>query len=287
MRESLKLKKRNAFFIAIDSDGCVFDTMEVKHKECFCPVTIKHFNLQAVSRYARDAWEFVNLYSQLRGTNRFPALLAVLDLMRDRAEVQHRQISIPKLTVLREWVNAESKLGNPALRVAAESSAELSDILKWSEDVNAAVNDMVSGVPPFPNVHASLRKAAGYADMMVASSTPNQALRREWGEHGLTDYVQVIAGQETGSKTEQLTLAAAGQYPPESMLMIGDAFGDYKAARNVGACFFPIVPGHEEASWERFLNEALDRFVSGRFRGPYENARISEFRAVLPEHPDW
>ena len=26
--------------VGIDSDGCAFDTMEVKHKECFIPNTI-------------------------------------------------------------------------------------------------------------------------------------------------------------------------------------------------------------------------------------------------------
>ena len=51
------------FLVCIDSDGCVFDTMEIKHKECFCPAYIEHFGLQAVSNYARDAWDFANLYS--------------------------------------------------------------------------------------------------------------------------------------------------------------------------------------------------------------------------------
>ena len=33
------------YLVCIDSDGCVFDTMEIKHKECFCPPYIKHFGL--------------------------------------------------------------------------------------------------------------------------------------------------------------------------------------------------------------------------------------------------
>ena len=61
------LKPAKEFFIGIDSDGCVFDTMEIKHKECFAPMFIKHFDLQAVSKYAREVWEFVNLYSKTRG----------------------------------------------------------------------------------------------------------------------------------------------------------------------------------------------------------------------------
>lgn len=287
MVTTLRIEKTKDFFIAIDSDGCVFDTMEVKHKECFCPVTIRHFGLQAASRYAREAWEFVNLYSRYRGTNRFPALIAVMDLMRERAEVRHRGLDLPQLIELREWMKTESKLGNPALQRVANRSAELAEVLKWSEEVNMAVEDMVHGVPPFPYVHESLSKAAVFADMIVASSTPQDALQREWSEHGIAEIVELIAGQESGSKTQQLSRAAAEQYAPDHMLMIGDAFGDYNAACSVGACFYPILPGSEEASWERLLSEALELFMNGRYRGPYEAERIRELRQLLPERPPW
>ena len=35
--------------------------------------------LQGVSKYAREAAEFVNLYSKSRGINRFPALVEALE----------------------------------------------------------------------------------------------------------------------------------------------------------------------------------------------------------------
>ena len=54
------------FFVGLDSDGCVFDSMEIKHKECFTPMFIKHWKLQSASKYARRAWEFSNLYSKTR-----------------------------------------------------------------------------------------------------------------------------------------------------------------------------------------------------------------------------
>ena len=57
-----QFQPKHEFFIGLDSDGCVFDSMEIKHKECFAPVFIKHWRLQAASKYARAAWEFVNLY---------------------------------------------------------------------------------------------------------------------------------------------------------------------------------------------------------------------------------
>src|SRR3954447_25173025 len=83
------------FFIGIDSDGCVFDTMEIKHKECFTPMFIKHFGLQAVSKYARQVWEFVNLYSKSRGANRFVTLVESLNRLRERPEVKARGVRVP------------------------------------------------------------------------------------------------------------------------------------------------------------------------------------------------
>ena len=74
-------KKTHDFLVCIDSDGCAFDTMEIKHKECFCPNIIKHWGLAAVSKYAREAAEFVNLYSKFRGVNRWPALIKVFELL--------------------------------------------------------------------------------------------------------------------------------------------------------------------------------------------------------------
>ena len=52
-------KPKFEFLVGIDSDGCAFDSMEIKHKECFCPNIIKFWGLQPVSKYAREAVEFI------------------------------------------------------------------------------------------------------------------------------------------------------------------------------------------------------------------------------------
>src|SRR5262245_21693353 len=100
------------FFVGIDSDGCIFDSMEIKHKECFTPMFIKHFRLQAVSKYAREVWEFVNLYSKDRGANRFPALSRAINLLSARPQVIARKVAVPDSKGLDEWVARETKLGN-------------------------------------------------------------------------------------------------------------------------------------------------------------------------------
>src|SRR3972149_75859 len=239
-----ELKPEKEFFIGIDSDGCVFDTMEIKQKESFCPMFIKHFRMQKISKYARETWEFVN---------------------------------------------KETKLGNPALeKYAAEVKIPVIDTtLAWSKEVNKIISEIVFDIPPFPFVKESIEKMSPKADLMVVSQTPVEALTREWQEHNIDGFVRLIAGQEYGTKAEHLKFAAKGKYPSEKILMIGDAPGDMKAAKSNGVPFYPINPGHEEASWERFYKEAQDKFFAGTYSGEYENKLIKEFEMYLPENPHW
>jgi phosphoglycolate phosphatase-like HAD superfamily hydrolase len=289
-RDDLKnLKAQHEFFIGIDSDGCAFPSMELKHKECFIPNIIKYWRLQPISKYAREAAEFVNLYSQWRGENRFPALLRVFDLLRERPEARRAGARIPEVPALRRWVDRADSLGNPALKreIDTNPAPDLIQTLKWSEAVNNAVADIVRDLPPFPGVREMLEKMAQTADVIVVSGTPGEALEREWAEAGIAEHVRLIAGQELGKKKEHLRLAAGGKYPTEKMLMIGDAPGDMQAARAVGARFYPINSGAEEESWDRLGREALDRFFAGEYSGDYENNLLEEFNRLLPDTPPW
>ncbi|MFP3895312.1 MAG: HAD family hydrolase [Anaerolineales bacterium] len=289
VRPLVELEPQFEFFVGIDSDGCVFDTMEIKHKECFIPNIIKHWGLQPVSKYAREAAEFVNLYSKWRGTNRWPALIKVFDLLRDRPEVQRRGATIPETPKIREFIASDRPKSNDSLAelVAETQDPELVKALRWSRAVNATIADMVHGVAPFPYARESIELISRSADAIVVSQTPVEALVREWKEHDIDKYVEVIAGQELGTKAEHLRLASEGKYAPGQKFMIGDAPGDLQAARANGAFFFPVNPGHEEESWERFYKEAFERFLSGTYGGEYEAALISDFEKALPEIPPW
>jgi phosphoglycolate phosphatase-like HAD superfamily hydrolase len=283
-----ELKPTKEYFIGIDSDGCVFDTMEIKHKECFTPMFIKHFHLQAASKYAREVWDFVNLYSKTRGTNRFPALVKSLQLLKARPEVRARNVAIWDTAPLEAWMGRESKLGNVALKSeVASGNTALERVLEWSVAVNQAIEDIVEGVPPFPLFRESLVRMNSQADVIVVSQTPTEALVREWAEHGIDHQVRFIAGQELGTKTEHIRFAVGGKYEPGKMLMIGDAPGDYKAAKGNGALFYPINPGDEEVSWKRLHDKALGRFFNGSYAGEYETVLVREFEGHLPENPGW
>ena len=289
VRPLVDLEPAHEFFVGIDSDGCVFDTMEIKHKECFIPNIIKYWGLQSVSRFAREAGEFVNLYSKWRGVNRWPALIKTLDLLRERPVVERRGAEIPMAPKVREFIESGRPLSNSSLAELVEETGdpELVKALEWSEAVNATVADMVHGVAPFAYVRESLEKITAQADAIVVSQTPTEALTREWKEHEIDRYVLTIAGQEMGTKGEHLRYASKNKYDDDHKLMIGDAPGDMSAARENNAFFFPVNPGREEESWQRFYEEAWDRFLNGTYGGDYEATLIAEFEKALPETPPW
>ena len=277
------------FFVGIDSDGCAFDTMEVKHKDCFIPRIVEHYRLASVARHAREVAEFLNLYSKWRGINRFPGLVMTLDLLAEHPAIVRRGVALPPLTGLRSWLARETRLGNPALavEVARTGDADLATALAWSEAVNRTIEATVRDVPPFPLVRECLEALGGRADAIVVSATPGEALEREWAEHGLRDLVARIAGQEAGSKAEVLARETHDKYEPDRVLMIGDAPGDLAAARANGVLFYPIEPGFEDESWARLLEDGLPRFFAGTFAGPYMDERVERFLALLPEVPPW
>lgn len=282
-------KPEKDFYIGVDSDGCVFDSMEIKHKECFIPNIIKYWELQPISKYAREAAEFVNLYSQWRGFNRFPALVKVFELLREHPVVQKYKIQILDDSSLIAFIESDLPLGVPSLKEEYERTKDpvLGKAVEWSKGVDSAVEDIAKGVICFGDVPRTLKKFKEHADIVVVSSTPHDAILREWEEHDIAKYTSAIAGQEMGNKKTQLEKTTTDNYDKKRVLMIGDAPGDMKSAHAVGARFYPIIPGQEEASWEKLYNEIADMFLNDEYADTLEQELIDEFNKNLPTIPPW
>jgi len=289
IKELKNLQPKKEYFIGFDSDGSVFDSMEIKQQECFCPAFINIYNLQGAAKIAREVWNFVNLYSKTRGINRFQAVLRAADLLRSRKELSERRVTCPNTDGLRAWIENKSELSEDSLssEVRRNSHPHLQQALNWSKEVSVAIRKIVRNIPPYPTVSEILGRAAEKADLVVVSQTPSADLEREWVEYDIAKYVRLIAGQEYGTKSEQLKLASSGKYDKNKILMIGDAPGDLAAARANGALFYPIIPGSEERSWEHLRDEGLERFFAGEFSGNFCNNLLVNFDAALPENAPW
>jgi len=288
-------KPKKKFFVGIDSDGCAFDSMGIKQRECFCPWMIGHFGLQPVAQAARECKDFADLFSNTRGANRHKTIKRILaELLPSHPMVKERNFKVPQFPHYFAWVDGpQSVLSDDGLKQAIEKASDLAAkrelelVLAWSQRVNWAIKEIVKQMPPFPYVRESLEKIGPLADVIVVSATPGEALIREWEEHDIAKYVDVIAGQEMGTKAQHLEYAAKGKYENNHILMIGDALGDLKAARVNKALFYPVNPGGEVESWKRFHDQAFDRFIKGAYAGKYEEKLIAEFEKCLPETPPW
>jgi hypothetical protein len=130
--------------------------------------------------------------------------------------VKTRKFKVPQYPHYFAWVDdPKSLLSNDGLKnaIAAatndEVKRELEHVLKWSEQVNVAVKDIVKDVPPFPYIRESLEKMQPVADLIVVSGTPGEALAREWEEHdiatrvGRTRHCQIRRGYSRPGNGDQ------------------------------------------------------------------------------------
>ncbi len=286
---------RHAFFVGIDSDGCAFDTMAVKQRQCFCQQMIACFGLQPIAEAACECMDFAALQSRTRGANRHKTTKRVIaELLPGHPMVRRCGFRVPDFPHYFRWVDDPSSiLSNGGLQRAIDRATdpaarkELELALRWSRQADAMIADGIRRIPPFPLVRESLEKIATVADVAVLSSASTESLDQEWAEHGIDRYVSVIAGQEMGPKVRQLACATEGKYNGHHVLMIGDSPGDLEAAKANGTLFYPIIPGREAVSWRTLHNEIFDTFVAGRYAGAREAEHIAEFDRWFSVSPPW
>ncbi len=262
--------------------------MEVKQCAHFHPLILRHWDLWAIEPALRAVAEYVNLRSPWRGSNRFVALHKTFELLPGHPGAGG--VDLPDPASLRSWIDSGEGLDNQTLAARAErlDDTELRRIHAWSLAVNADIATRMAPVPPFPGARETLARLSDVAETLVVSLTPRDALEQEWTHHGLRGYAHAIAGQEAGSKSQQLRqVLALRPRSPDQVLLIGDAPGDLAAAKDTAVCFFPILPGGEVESWRVLREEGIDRFLTGRFRGEFEQSLIRRFTDSLGQHPSW
>lgn len=278
MQESIAgYKKKKNFLVCVDSDGCAMDTMEIKHRKCFAPKAIEEWQLQAIETQFLATWNRVNLYSKTRGINRFKGLVKTFELLTAEG------VAMPDLAAVSEWIHTTHELSNPALQkeIASNGNEALVKTLSWSKAVNQAIGQLQHEDHPFPGVKEGLKQIGKVVDIAVVSSANTSAVKDEWTRHELLPYIEVLLGQEAGSKAACISGLKAFGFSDCEILMVGDAPGDLEAAVTNGVLYYPILVGREAFSWNRLVSEAIVRLVNGSYCGEYQQQRIAEFEASL------
>ena len=275
MKEDIKeFRKTRDFLICIDSDGCVMDTMDVKHMRCFGPCLVYEWDLGEYREEIIRLWRKVNLLSASRGVNRFQGLAQVLK------NIHENYTRVEGLEEYLNWAGSAEELSDKSLKEAYEKSGNscMKKALDWSRLVNQSMA-MVSDTkkPPFEGTEDALRLAREQADIVILTAANRQEINKEWEVFELAQYTDLLMSQENGRKEDCLRKLLEKGYEKDHVLMIGDAPADMAAAQAAGVFFYPILAYQKERAGKAFprlwitsqkeiMQEVIRKKGSGNFR---------------------
>lgn len=269
--------KKHDYLICVDSDGCVMDTMNCKHFNCFGPCMVREWGLEAWEAEILARWNEINLFSLTRGINRFKGLATALK------EIDGKYVKIKGVDALVHWADTAPALSNDGVLKAANEAADedarliLTKALSWSKAVNAAIVELDESLKiPFEGAKEGLAAAQEFADVAMVSSANRDAVEEEWGKFGLLDLTDIVLAQDIGSKAACIAAMLKLGYKAENVLMIGDALGDCEAAEKNGVYYYPILVNHEKASWDEAVSTAFNKLKTGDFED-YGKQKKKEF----------
>lgn len=269
--------KKREFLVCMDSDGCVMDTVRIKHCTVFCPELIRVFSLDEYADMITSAWKEINITGITRGIPRFESVVQIFDRLKNRG------VEVPGSEDIAAWVRTASELSTASLQqeMLRTGSLALRKLQEWNNACNRRIQALEPTFEPFPGVETSLRQLHAVADVAVVSAANESAIESEWTRYGLSRRADVIFGQEVGSKANSIAVMLACGYESRKVMMVGDAMGDAQAAAANGVAFVPILPGKEAESWRRLQEEALPKLLHGTFNPTYQNELLAALRSAL------
>lgn len=259
--------KDHEYLLCIDSDGTAIDAMNAKHNLCHGPAFIHVWDLGNHKEIVQQKWNEINLYRRTRGVNRFIALVEILTYL------QNKYISEPDIDKLRGWVENTNDLSNKGLEEEYTKTrcALLGRALEWSKDINHRISELsYLDKIPFDGVKEFLQFAKGQVNIAVISSSNMSAIYEEWEKHDLLQYIDVMTSQEIGTKSDCIKRMLNKGFPPQNVLMIGDAVPDFTAASDNETYFYPILTGNESYSWKMLADKYFSCFIRGNFEKEQE-----------------
>ena len=258
--------RKHDYLVCVDSDGCVMDTMNCKHFNCFGPCMVTEWGLEAWKDEILTRWNEINLFSMTRGINRFKGLAIAL------GEINEKYTKIVGVEALQHWAETAPALSNDG---AAKAAAEATDpdaktvllkALAWSKAVNASIVELDEALKvPYDGAKEGLAAAHAFADVAMVSSANRDAVEEEWGKFGLLNHTDIVLAQDVGSKAACIKEILKFGYDPQKVVMVGDAPGDCDAAEKNGVYYYPILVNHEKASWDEAIAVAFDKLQSGEY----------------------
>ena len=258
--------RKHDYLVCVDSDGCVMDTMNCKHFNCFGPCMVDEWELGEWREAILERWNVINLFSMTRGINRFKGLAMAL------GEINAQYKPITGIEALQHWADTAPALSNDAVAKAAADATDpdaklvFEKALSWSKAVNVAIVALDESLKvPYAGAKEGLAAAHTFADVAMVSSANRDAVEEEWGKFGLLQHTDIVLAQDIGSKAACIKEMLKFGYDPTKVIMVGDAPGDCDAAEKNGVHYYPILVNHEKESWDEAIAVAFSKLQSGEY----------------------
>ena len=270
-------ERKHDYLVCVDSDGCVMDTMNCKHFNCFGPCMVAEWGLEEWKEPILERWNVINLFSMTRGINRFKGLAMAL------GEIDKQYKPITGIAALQHWADTAPALSNDGVAKAAAEATDadaklvFEKALSWSKAVNTSIVALDEALKiPYDGAKEGLAAAHEFADVAMVSSANRDAVEEEWGKFGLLEHTDIVLAQDVGSKAACIKEMLKFGYDPDKVVMIGDAPGDCDAAEKNGVHYYPILVNHEKDSWDEAISVAYGKLRSGEYAS-YGTEKKHEF----------
>ena len=259
-------ERKHDYLVCVDSDGCVMDTMNCKHFNCFGPCMVTEWGLEEWKDEILDRWNVINLFSMTRGINRFKGLAMAL------GEIDQKYKPITGIAALQHWADTAPALSNDGVAKAAAEATDadaklvFEKALSWSKAVNASIIELPEELKvPYDGAKEGLAAAHQFADVAMVSSANRDAVEEEWGKFGLLEHTDIVLAQDIGSKAACIAAMLKFGYDLDKVVMVGDAPGDCDAAEKNHVHYYPILVNHEKASWDEAIAVAFGKLQAGEY----------------------
>ena len=259
-------ERKHDYLVCVDSDGCVMDTMNCKHFNCFGPCMVTEWGLEEWKDEILDRWNVINLFSMTRGINRFKGLAMAL------GEIDQKYKPITGIAALQHWADTAPALSNDGVAKAAAEAADadaklvFEKALSWSKAVNASIVELPEELKvPYDGAKEGLAAAHQFADVAMVSSANRDAVEEEWGKFGLLEHTDIVLAQDIGSKAACIAAMLKFGYDLDKVVMVGDAPGDCDAAEKNHVHYYPILVNHEKESWDEAIAVAFGKLQAGEY----------------------
>ena len=259
-------ERKHDYLVCVDSDGCVMDTMNCKHFNCFGPCMVTEWGLEEWKDEILDRWNVINLFSMTRGINRFKGLAMAL------GEIDQKYKPITGIAALQHWADTAPALSNDGVAKAAAEATDadaklvFEKALSWSKAVNASIIELPEELKvPYDGAKEGLAAAHQFADVAMVSSANRDAVEEEWGKFGLLEHTDIVLAQDIGSKAACIAAMLKFGYDLDKVVMVGDAPGDCDAAEKNHVHYYPILVNQEKASWDEAIAVAFGKLQAGEY----------------------